>query len=180
MPQLVGSEEVPEPGSLHKPRWLGRAGDVPSTLELHVFLPTLSRGASAVHANTSHYDDDGDSQAYLQGAGQWTDVALVAEGDLLVLTMPPVRGTFTGAPARRSYCVRLHMCVPPEGVAVNGVAVHRVPAHTLRDKVGVNTWHYDAAGLAVVVTLYVHGACGRREGGRSGGGGGDDVACARC
>jgi hypothetical protein len=137
------------------PRWLGRAGDVPLTLEVQVFLPTLRPGGEPVVARTTHYDDDGDSQAYLAGAGQWTDVSASATDREVVVRVHAARGTYQGAPSRRSYALRLHMSVPPEEVAVNGDVVAPVPAHTLRDKPGANTWHYDAAGVAVVVSLYV-------------------------
>lgn len=63
------------------------------------------------------------------------------------------QGSHPTAHASRSYVVHLRACVPPDTVRVNGEAVPYSPAVRVKQRIGTNTWHYDGARMAVVVTL---------------------------
>jgi hypothetical protein len=57
------------------------------------------------------YEDDNDSNAYLDGAHRRTDVTLARQGSRVALRVLPARGGYPGALTHRSWLVRLH--VPP-------------------------------------------------------------------
>lgn len=49
--------------------------------------------------------------------------------------------------------MRLHAVVPPQRVTVNGVDAVFVPADDTVARRGANTWHYDGAEFALVLSL---------------------------
>ena len=111
-------------------------------------------GVPTTAGSTIHYDDDGHTQAYKTNAAQRTRVSYTLAGDALSLTIHAATGSYAGAHPSRSYSVRLHYCVPPAQVSVDGVVLPRVAPESVMRLVGANTWHYDAQRATVVVSLY--------------------------
>jgi hypothetical protein len=151
---LTGAEDIQDSfAGLRGAEWLGRAQDIPQTLEFNVFLPVAYDGAT-YHSETYHYEDDGDTQGYLDGVYQWTKAEYVLSSDRVVFTVHKADGSHPKAHAARSYAIRLRGCVPPSSVTVNGQPVTAARFETIVDKVGKNTWHFDGRDVATVITLY--------------------------
>ena len=152
--QLVGAEDIQDtfPG-LHGYEWLGRSQDVPQTLELNVFLP-LSFEGPKFSAETYHYEDDGDTQQYLDEGFQWTRFGYELTSNHVTFKVNAAVGSPPKAHTARSYSIRLRGCVPPRAVTVNGVPVAYSRFESVTDKIGANTWHFDGKDVATVIQLY--------------------------
>ena len=98
----------------------------PAALDVHLF-PGASNAFEL-------YEDEGEGEAYREGAGCRTLLAIQWEGNSLTFRIAPAQGKPGLAPARRAYGILLHGVTRPAQVAarVNGV------------EAGVN-WEYDAA-----------------------------------
>ncbi len=74
--------------------------------------------------STPLYEDEGDTQAYQQGAYTTTALASLSAGDERQLTIGPAVGTFEGQPTQRTYKVEfLGVKAAPNSATVNGQAV---------------------------------------------------------
>lgn len=113
----------------------------------------LAAGQSAKY---SVYEDDGVAENYQRGVAAWTDVQAREEGDELVVTVAPVRGSFPGMRAERRYELQLPADWPPVQATAGDAEVK---------------WHYEGNSLTTVVEVpRVAAASGveirvRREGG---------------
>lgn len=72
------------------------------------------------------YEDDGLTNAHLQGAVATTTIGCREEPGLVTVTIGPRVGQYEGMPARRDYDLRLHLAAPPATVYVNEQALRAV------------------------------------------------------
>lgn len=95
------------------------------------------------------YEDDGVSEAYREGQGEWTPVALATspDGRRAELAIGPVEGACAALPRERAYTVRFRFLREPRAVLVDG-AEH-------------GEWRYDAEARAVVIELPPRPKAGR-------------------
>ena len=91
-----------------------------------------------------YYEDDGLSQRYAADYAV-TTVTKKQEGNTLRVLIAPREGTYDGAPATRSYCLRFPAAFPPRSVKING---HEIP-YARFPKAG--EWTYDGYTLAPVI-----------------------------
>ena len=75
------------------------------------------------------YEDDGDTEAYLEGRTASTEFDQKLEGAKLTLSVSPREGSYDGMPEQRKYQFEIH-CQRPAGVHVNGKPL--------------SDWHYDS------------------------------------
>ena len=86
----------------------------PAPLEF-ALSPVAARGEGAV------FEDDGDSDAYREGAGRWTRLVWERpDARTLRVSITPDGGTYVGAPDVRRYTLRLRGSWPLASVAVDG------------------------------------------------------------
>ncbi len=141
------------------PAWMRLVGD------LHA-LPQLVRAGGILPLNTpthrSHqqpadrltlavfpgpegslrlYADDGVSELYREGQGEWTPVSLLTsqDGRRVELAISPAEGHCPALPPERHYTVRFMFSRPPRAVLLDGAPYAG--------------WHYDEAAQAIVVEL---------------------------
>mgnify|MGYP002609685779 FL=1 len=130
--------------------WYARAGAIlpmnPQTVKnlqqpCDTLVLTFIPGADG---ELNHYEDDGVSQQYTTDYAV-TRVTKKQEGNTLRAVVAPRKGSYDGAPAKRSYELRFPATFPPESVTINGreIPYARFP------KAG--QWTYDAYTLAPVV-----------------------------
>jgi alpha-glucosidase (family GH31 glycosyl hydrolase) len=123
------------------------------TLSLHVYPDGRS--------HFTLYEDDGLTFGYEKGELAQTDITCQREGDLVVLSIPPRRGSYIGTPSKRGFEVYIHGAKPRQ-VSLNGKALNQ----------GLGGWQFDSDGQAVRLTVeedpqrqipqvvWVHGAAG--------------------
>lgn len=85
------------------------------------------------------YEDDGDSNAYRDGAFSRRPITLRDDGRTIEVRLDPAVGSYAGQPARRTIRVEVHFIERPARVEIDGVTA---PA-----------WAYDDARRVVVVPL---------------------------
>jgi alpha-glucosidase (family GH31 glycosyl hydrolase) len=82
-------------------------------------------------------EDDGLTEAYLDGEVAMTEITCEADADGVTLTIPPRAGSYDGMPERRVWDIVMHLPASPESVELDGSAV--------------DAWDYDReAGLVQV------------------------------
>lgn len=86
------------------------------------------------------YEDDGLTQAYLQGQHEWTEItSRMMEPAAWEVEIAPVEGRCERLPSRRSYEIRLEGSLRPDRVLVDGAEMHE--------------WTYDAEALATIIPI---------------------------
>ena len=91
---------------------------------------------------SSLYEDEGDTQAYIDGAYTMTSLSCSSSGDDHQLIIGPAEGTFVGQPTERSYqVVFLGVTKAPKCVAINGQLT--------------DNWNYDEQTGNVTVNVAV-------------------------
>lgn len=147
------------------PRWVRLAGDlerIPMLVRAGGILPLaapfqkatpprLASGTSdaiprdqlilAVFAGAEgrfrFYEDDGISQAYLEGDYEWTEITTQTKETTWEVVIAPVEGRCSALPETRSYQVCLEGSRCPQRVTVDGVEV--------------DAWEYDPAALRTTI-----------------------------
>jgi len=120
---------------------IGGAQHVPSLLAFNVFAFPSGKGS------TSIYEDDGNTTAYISGAGVWTTVTYSQVSPTKVTVGLKSTGTFPGFPSVRSLQFKIIGVFNPLNVALNGLVVPYDPF-----TVTTPSWKYDGDILAIVVT----------------------------
>ncbi len=92
------------------------------------------------------YEDDGISQDYMEG-GAWTHIYKETVANTVKITIEAREGNYAGAPASRSYELRLPAMFPPVSVRCGEKVI---PYSRFG---GSNCWTYDSYTLAPVVLL---------------------------
>ena len=141
--QVISRDYLPE-----ETPWFIKAGAVipcnPAVSNLKTRpsqLLLLVAPASHLSSPTSHlYEDEGDTQAYIDGAYTTTAFASTSTGEGRQLTIGAAKGSFDGQPTERSYqVVFLGVSATPAIATVNGRAV--------------SDWSYDEASGHVTVSV---------------------------
>jgi len=93
------------------------------------------------NGSTSIYEDEGDTQAYAEGAYTTTTVSQQRQSGSITLTIMPRTGQFEGMPAERAYTVLFMGEEQPVSVSLNG--------NTLDE----TQWTYDAEARTISVSV---------------------------
>ncbi len=86
------------------------------------------------------YEDDGVTEAYLDGDVAVTEITCAEDDGAVTLTIPPRDGSYDGMPESRQWDVALHLASPPAGVELNG--------HSVAEKC-----HYDAEARLLRISV---------------------------
>jgi alpha-glucosidase len=78
---------------------------------------------------------------------QWTGITAQQNGDVLTVTVVPVRGGYPGMESKRGYDLRLPADWPPNLVVANGVPLH----FGLDEK--KPGWHFDGNTLTTIIPV---------------------------
>lgn len=84
------------------------------TVIVDAFIPSRDGGGA-----TTLYEDDGHSQAYLEGACRKTRISLERQGGQVALHISPAAGSYEGAVSARTWLVRFHL---PRGLRIANLA----------------------------------------------------------
>ncbi len=76
---------LPHPSSPPPPSSLPHPSSPPPPFALQTFLPLAFEGSFS--GETFHYEDDGDTQGYLDGLYQWTRASYVLTDDSVTFTV---------------------------------------------------------------------------------------------
>jgi alpha-glucosidase (family GH31 glycosyl hydrolase) len=114
-----------------------RSLQVPCDTLVLTFIP-------GAEGKLTHYEDDGETNAYIDGGATTTVTKTLAEGAINV-TIAARQGTYHNAPAARAYELRFPATMPPAKVTVAGkeYPYARFPQP--------GTWSYDGMSLQPVV-----------------------------
>jgi len=122
----------------------GGAKVIPSTLTFRVFA------CSGCQGSTSVYEDDGDTEIYLNSTGNanyaWTTASYTTVENKITVTVQAADGSFPGFLTQRNFRVKLQGVYGPSDVTVNGA---NVPFDSTKTK--IPSWSYDGNLLAVEV-----------------------------
>ncbi|KAF0699404.1 Aste57867_10012 [Aphanomyces stellatus] len=121
---------------------LGQAQSQPSPITL-VIVPGLATGHGVL------YEDQGDSQKYLNQEFAWFSFSYVSKDNEIETTIHEVKGTFPDLPSTTSYILDFKHAVPADLVLVDDRKLNFIPFGE-SDKEG---WRYDAEGLTLRVYL---------------------------
>lgn len=104
--------------------------------------------ADGQSSNYSVYEDSGHAEDYQKNVGTaWTPVTAKQAGDVLTVTVAPVKGGYPGMMLRRGFEVRLPADFPPDAVTANGLPLHFTTEET---KPG---WRFEGNTLTTVIRV---------------------------
>jgi alpha-glucosidase len=120
-----------------------KAGEgIPDPLVVTVF--------PARKGNTRVYEDEGNTNTYLEDAYAWTHISqFMPDHHTLNVRIDPAQGGYAGIPEARQYVIRVKGILPPQGIYLNGTEV----PYDLHGKPGTLHWQYDGNQIAIVVHL---------------------------
>ncbi len=99
---------------------------------------------------TRLYEDEGNTNGYLDDACAWTPISqYMPDHHTLNVRIGAAEGHYPGMADRRSYTIRVKSILPPQAVWVNGAEV----PYDLHGKPGQLHWQYDGNQIAIVVHL---------------------------
>ena len=93
----------------------------PTSAALNHLVVRCYPGEENQTGNSSLYEDDGQTQAYVTGAAATTELSYRRIGDRITVTIGAAKGHYQGQLAARSYTVELACVEKPTSVMVDGV-----------------------------------------------------------
>ncbi len=116
----------------------------------HLILTVLP----ARHGETRLYEDENNTNAYLDEQYAWTTITQhMPNDDTLNIRIEPVEGGYDGMKHQRSYQVRVRGILPPKAVYCNGEEV----VYEYRDgeatKIQQSHWQYEGNQITTIINL---------------------------
>ncbi|MDJ1480033.1 glycoside hydrolase family 31 protein [Cytophagaceae bacterium YF14B1] len=115
----------------------------------HLVLTVLP----ARHGDTRLYEDEYNTNGYLEGHYTWTSISQhMPDDDTLIIRINPVEGRYTSSPSERSYQIHVRGILPPKAIYCNQ---NEVPYEFMEEDVDSVDfhWQYEGNQIATIITL---------------------------